>query len=447
MAEKSLFGTSGIRGDAETLFTNQFSFDVGRAFALFLKAHDKVGKVAVGYDSRISSPRIKEAFASGVAYEGFEVFDEGVTPVPALNSLLKADPSFAGSVMVSGSHIKTYLNGLKFFAFGEEILKEYETEINKIYFSEKGKVRYVDKSHTIFNDGQAVDDYKEYLLGKAKKPYPFWKIVIDPGNGAQSDVMPWILRQLGFEVVEMNASVQVEMLARDTEVEGDFSTLQHKVVSENADLGVGYDSDGDRVIFVDENGQAILGDFTGALLAKNQPGDWVVTPINTSYVVDTIGKKVARTKVGSPYVVGKMKELKASFGFEANGGGIFAEMGSRDGGRTTIEILNLLSAKNCNLSVLVATLPKSYVFRNKIEYKLELKDKILREAKKVFRGIKTDETDGLKIWMDKDIWILFRSSANAPEFRVFAEAKSEREAKELLARGLMFVKDIIISSK
>ncbi len=443
MEQKSLFGTSGIRGDAEKLFTNQFSFDIGRTFALFLRAHEQVGKVAIGTDSRISGPRIKEAFASGIIYENFEVFDEGVVPIPAMNAVLLNDPSFVGSVMISGSHIKVNLNGFKFFTLGEEISKEHEHEIEEQYFKIKEKVPFVDKAEAVYPDNQAADDYKEYLLSKAKKPFPFWKVIVDPGNGAQSDIMPWILRQLNLEVIEINASIQEEMLARDTEVKDDYKELQEKVIAEKADFGVGYDSDGDRVIFVNEKGEAIVGDYTGTLIAKSQPGDWVVTPVNSSKVIELIGKKVARTKVGSPYVVAKMKDLKASFGFEANGGGIFSDMHSRDGGRSTVEILNLLSEKKMKLSELVATLPKYYQARDKVEYKWELKEKIISSAKKVFKGIKTDEMDGLKIWLSDDSWILFRSSANAPEFRVFTESKSESEANELLARGIKFVKDII----
>jgi phosphomannomutase len=443
--QKSLFGTSGIRGHAETLFTNQLSFDIGRTFAIFLKDNGLVGKVAVGSDPRISSPRIKTSFSSGVIYEGFEVFDEGITPIPSMNCLLISEPSFAGSVMITGSHIKAQLNGIKFFAFGEEILKEHEAQIDKIYLDYKEKVKFSDKGDAVIQDSQAQDDYKEYLLSKAKGPYPFWKVIVDPGNGAQSDIMPWVLRQLGLVVTEINASIQQELLSRDTEVKDDYNELQKKVVEEKANLGIGYDSDGDRVIFVDEQGEAIVGDYSGTLIAQTQPGETVVTPINSSKVIELIGKKVARTKVGSPFVVAKMKELKSSFGFEANGGGIFAEMHSRDGGRSTIEMLNILSERRMKLSELVATLPKYFQARDKIEYSWELKDKIISSAKKVFKGIKVDETDGLKIWMSEDEWILFRSSANAPEFRVFAEAKSEGEANELLARGLKFVKDTIKS--
>jgi phosphomannomutase len=118
MPPASLFGTSGIRGDGITLFTNQFAFDLGRTFAIFLANENALGKVAVGIDPRgESSPRIKTDFASGLIYEGREVFDEGVTPIPSINYILKADPSFAGSAMISGSHIKASLNLTGPFAF------------------------------------------------------------------------------------------------------------------------------------------------------------------------------------------------------------------------------------------------------------------------------------------------------------------------------------------
>ncbi|OGM17869.1 hypothetical protein A2V61_00165 [Candidatus Woesebacteria bacterium RBG_19FT_COMBO_47_8] len=443
MPDGTLFGTTGIRGDAKELFSNQFCFDIGRTFAIFLSQGKAVGQVAIGMDPRESSPRIKAAYASGLIYEGREVFDEGVTPIPSVNYILKAQPFFAGSTMVSGSHIKPHLNGLKFFAFGEEILKAHEAKIHEIYREIKNQVTYSDKSEVMVADDAAPSAYKEYLVSKAKLPYPNWKVVVDPGNGAQSDVAPWVLRQLGLNVIELNASVQGVFYSRDTEVEGDFKELQETVVNENADFGIGYDSDGDRVVFIDEKGNYIPGDYTGTIIARQSEGDSVVTPINTSQVVEAAGKKVLRTKVGSAYVVEKMKEVGASFGFEANGGGIFAEMHSRDGGRTTVEILNILAAKSAKLSDLIATLPKYFLARDKIEYEWSLKDKIIQEAKNNFKGEKTDETDGLKIWLVGGSWILFRSSLNAPEFRVFAESKKKEEAEELLKKGLELVNQVI----
>lgn len=446
MSQVKLFGSSGIRGDAKEFFTNQTSFDLGRVFAILLTRHNTNGAVAVGMDPRESSPRIKAALVKGLIYEKREVFDDSITPIPSMNWVLISNSSIAGSVMVSGSHVKPHLNGLKFFAFGEEILKEHEEEIQEIYNLEKEKINIDDiviqTLESSIRESQAQASYIEYIISKAKLPFKKIKVVIDAGNGAQSKVAPEILNRLGLEVIELNTNIQNEFMSRDTEVSGDFEELQKKVISEKADLGIGYDSDGDRVVFIDEKGEFISGDYSGSLIAMSIDTEKIVTPINTSSVAEKTGKEVIRTRVGSPFVVEKMKEVGAKFGFEANGGGIFSEMHSRDGGRSTVEFLNLLNSKNMKASELVATLPKYYINRDKIEYEWELKDKILNEAKKEFKGIKIDETDGLKIWIDDNTWILFRSSANAPEFRVFVESLDETKSKELIEAGMRLVKSI-----
>jgi phosphomannomutase/phosphoglucomutase len=244
----------------------------------------------------------------------------------------------------------------------------------------------------------------------------------------------------------MNATIQGEFLSRDTEVPKDFLELQDKVKLEKADFGVGYDSDGDRCIFINEKGEFIHGDYSATLVAKSIEGDVVVTPVGTSQVIDLIGKKVERTKVGSPYVVEKMKEAGATFGFESNGGGIFKDMLSRDGGRMTITLLNLLKQSGKKLSELVSELPMFYILRDKVQYKWELKDKIINEAKVTFKGIKTQELDGLKIWLDKTTWILFRSSQNAPEFRVFVESDVEGKANDLFKKGIGLVNKLVKES-
>jgi len=95
---------------------------------------------------------------------------------------------------------------------------------------------------------------------------------------------------------------------------------------------------------------------------------------------------------------------------------------------------------------MVDQLPKYYMFRTKVDYKWELKNKILEEAEIKFKGIKVEKIDGLKIWTDKQSWILFRSSQNAPEFRVFAESAVKENAQKLLDEGVAFVNDIISKS-
>src|SRR4030043_1706516 len=444
MAVQSLFGTSGIRGEGEKLFTNQFCFDIGRAFAQFLDKYSQRGPVAVGMDPRGSSPRILEALEVGLNEVGRQVVDQGSVPVPAMNWVLKIAP-YAGSVMVTGSHIAADLNGLKFFAFKEEISKKHEKEISGIYHQIKSKVKYQRKKPVVEEEERAGESYQEMLVNLADAPYPKWKmVVVDPGNGSQSDTMPQVLTRLGIAVKEINASIQGDFISRDTETEDVLKDLQTLVKKEKADLAIAFDYDGDRVIFIDEKGRFIPGDYAGSLIAQDSETPVIITPTNTSQVVDYLKKPVIRTRVGSPFVVEAMKKNKATFGFEANGGGISAEiMMSRDGGSTAIKMLNLLKKHQGTLSSLVDTLPRFYLHRLKVGCPRKFNQVIIRKAKAEFKGVKIGEIDGLKIWLDKNAWILFRPSSNAPEFRVFAEAKDKNQVKKLAEKGIEFVKKAI----
>lgn len=439
-----LFGTSGIRGSAGSLFTDQFCFDLGQTFAKFLDKHNQVGPVAVGMDSRSSSPRILESIASGLVFAGREVFSQGLVPVPAMNYLLKVAP-YAGSLMVSGSHIDDGLNGVKFFSFQEEILKEHEKDFEKIFSETKEKNPFQKNFEQIYEENKAKENYEEMLMSLAEDNFPSWQVVVDPGNGAQSEVMPAILVRLGLKVTVINDNVQGGFIARDTEVEGVLQNLQKEVVKQKADFGIAFDVDGDRVVFVDEKGKFVPGDYTGSLIAKETPGEVIVTPINTSQAADHLGKTVIRTKVGSPYVVEAMKNNGANFGFEANGGGISSEiMMSRDGGSTTVKIIKLFKKSGLlNFSKLIAGLPQFFLYRLKVDCPPELNPKILADAKNKFPGIKTEEIDGLKIWLSETTWILFRPSSNAAEFRVFAEAKDSKTATKLGEDGIQLVKEIV----
>jgi len=202
-----------------------------------------------------------------------------------------------------------------------------------------------------------------------------------------------------------------------------------------ADLGIAFDGDGDRVVFVDEDGIFITGDYSGTLIAKYSDTPIVVTPINTSQVVDHIGKPVIRTKVGSPHVVQAMEENGALFGFESNGGGVSKEvMLSRDAGSSMIKILNIMKKSGMSLKELVGTLPKFYICKSKVECPMDIYPYVLKNAKTEFgsSGVRIEEIDGLKIWKGGNTWTLFRPSVNAPEFRVFAEAKNRRRSLRLV---------------
>lgn len=436
----SLFGTSGIRGPARTLFTPQFCFDIGRAFAFFLDEHDQKGTVAIGIDTRASSPHLAQNLIYGLRHAGREVVHLGAIPVPAACYALQS-MAVVGALMVTGSHIDIDSNGVKFFAFKEEIGKNHEQEISDYYYQIREQVKPEPIYGVIPQSTAGLNNYLEMLLALIDQPLPRLKIVFDPGNGAQTETVGTVLRELGLEHIAINASIQKSLISRDTETEGVFTILQEKVKEEHVDFGVGFDSDGDRAVFVDEAGNFIPGDYTGTLLAKWFAADTVVCPVNVSAVINHIGKEVIRTKVGSPYVIEAMKKSGATFGFESNGGCIHADtMLTRDGGATFVKMLNILKWSGKTLAQLMAELPQFFIRRAKFACPTEKFSHILEQAKKFQKAISIDETDGVKLILDAATWVLFRPSGNAPEFRVFVESNTATKANQLLDHALAFAK-------
>ncbi len=445
MRNKSLFGTSGIRGHAEKLFTPQFCFDIGSTFVDFLAAKDVLGPIAVGMDPRTSSPRIKEQLFRGLSTSNFELFDEGGTPIPSMNWLI-INTEITGAIMVTGSHIASELNGVKFYAHDEEISYEDQLDIEKIYRKLKGKTKYTKREIDVNEEQRAIELYTEMLVGLASNKLRKYKVALDCANGAQSFVIPQVLERIGLEVVKVNCNPHGGFIARDTDTDdkAQIEEIKRVVVDEKCDFGVAFDGDGDRSVFINEKGEFVQGEYSCSIIAKESKSDTIVTTIAASQVVDHIGKKIIKTKVGSPYVVGKMKENNSTFGFEQNGGAISAEiMYTRDGGSVMMKVINALSKTNFKFSEMISTLPKYHMARTKVDYKWELQETILKKAEEEFKGIKVEKIDGLKIWVDKSTWILFRSSQNAPEFRVFAESKSKSTSEKLLKDGVSFVERII----
>lgn len=443
MSNEKLFGTSGIRGPAATLFTPQFCFDIGRAFAIFLDRHQQHGTVSIGIDTRTSSPHIAQNLVSGLVSAGREVIHLGAIPVPAANYSLLSMGVIA-SLMVTGSHIDAQSNGVKFFCRREEISKEEESEIESIYRQIKNEIVLQPLTGSIPQSNQGTNNYLEMLLSLIDHPLSKMKIVVDSGNGGQTEIIKTLLREIGADFVTINDNIQDDLISRDTEQDGAFATLQETVKRQQADLGVGFDSDGDRCIFIDSSGDFIPGDYSGTILAQWNAADTVICPVNVSNVVNFIGKEVVRTKVGSPYVVAAIRQYGSNFGFESNGGCIHADtMLSRDGGATFAKMLNILKWSQKPIRELVNQLPKFHIYRGKFACPVEKYQVILEKAPQFLTNISIDRTDGIKLILDQDTWILFRPSGNAPEFRVFVESASQTKAVQLLDHAMNFASNLV----
>jgi len=444
-----LFGTTGIRGTANDFLTPEFCSKIACVFGNYLNEKFNAKNILVGTDPRTSSDMIKNAVISGLLSAGCDVYDSGITSTPSIQYAVKEKIyKFDAGIMITGSHIPIDRNGIKFFMpDGNEVYGKIEEELENIYFSDKFKRASWNEIGKIYA-ADAGKIYKEMLLREGIKVSKEEKltVIVDTGHGAQSYIMPLVLRELGHKIITLNAQMDGFFPGRPSETDKkNLENLMKVVQTLNADLGVAFDGDGDRSIFVDDKGKYVMGDITGAIIADYlmREGDIVVTGISTSAIIDYVAEKhrgrIIRTKVGAADVVGAIMKNNAVFGFEENGGSIFPTLNlGREGGLTAVKILKILHDKKKKLSEIIADYPKFYQIKEKIQCKDELKNKLTLAIKERIRteynDAKIDETDGVKI-LSGSGWILFRPSWTEEIYRIFAEGKTESEAEELIEFG------------
>jgi len=264
------------------------------------------------------------------------------------------------------------------------------------------------------------------------------KVVVDPGNGAQSLAAPYLLEALGCKVITVNSIIDGSFPGRGPEpTPENLRDLVVAVRASNADVGVAYDGDGDRSIFCDEGGNLYWGDQSGSLIAdyllERNPNSAVVTPVSSSQIIEAVAKKrgakVIWTRVGSVDVSRTIMERKALMGFEENGGGFFPlHVPTRDGGMTTAMMLEVIATRGAPLSrLMAAAFPRFFQTKTKVPIDPGRVKEIMRAIERQGDG-KVEKVDGLKIWLDEKTWALIRPSGTEPIVRVFVESDTKEKA-------------------
>ncbi len=437
---RRLFGTNGIRGIANKDLTPQFVAIVAQAIGTFFEG----GKILVGRDGRVSSPAIEAAVRSGLLSTGCAVFKTGLVPTPALQFCVR-DRGMDGGVMITASHNPPQFNGIKVIGpKGIEIPREQERKIEEIFsrgieLVEWSKMGYEERAPNIIF-GYVKGILKQLNVGMIQKRN--FKIVIDPGNGVGVLLADQLMKELGCQFNLINSKIDGMFPSRSPEPKPDvLSSLCYAVKKTGADLGVAYDGDADRAIFVDEKGRAHWGDRTFALIAdwflEHNPGQEIITPVSSSQAILDIALerkgKVVWTRVGSVDVSWTMVQREAKLGGEENGGVIYGpHQYVRDGGMTTALILQILAERDSSLSEELEKLPKYTSLKDKVPCKEELKRGVLEKIKESIDAPNVETIDGVKAWFEDNSWILIRPSGTEPVIRIFVEARGLRRAKELL---------------
>ncbi len=443
--KKRLFGTFGVRRTANDVLTPEFATRLAACYGTQIK-----GTVAVGGDTRTTSPMLMQAVTAGLLSSGCDVVNLGILPTPGVQYAVRK--YYDGGVMITASHNPPQYNGLKFLdADGIGIPDDMELEIEKLYFDEEpDRVEFHEIGEIYYND-KIIDEYVDEAVSKLDTDAireANLKVVVDCGSGAGCFTAPYLIRKLGCDVTTLNSQPDGFFPGRDPEpIEENLQELISVVKELNADIGLAHDGDADRTICIDEKGNFVLGDKTFTLvereMLKENNGGTIVTTVATSQAIYDIAEehdgKVIATAVGDLLVARKLKDEDGLFGGEENGGLIFPDfVYGRDAVMTVAKILEILAKSKKPMSELVAELPVYYASKTKIACPDDEKEFVMSSIAdeiKTTTDFELDLTDGVKILKD-DGWVIIRPSGTEPIFRCFSESDSQQKADEMTEWGL-----------
>lgn len=401
-----LFGTDGVRGVANKELTPELAYKIGRA-AGYVLSKDEKGTVVIGRDTRKSGNMLEASLVAGLTSVGLDVIEVGVIPTPAVAYLVRKLRAIAG-VVISASHNPGEYNGIKFFNDkGLKLTDEKELEIEE-YIFDMSKVpnRPIGKDigvSKIYTEGAL--DYIDYLKEKIDINLEQMKIVLDCGNGALYKIAPKIFKDLGGEVIVLNDKPD-GMNINDNCGSTNPKLAQDKVLEYNADIGISFDGDGDRIIAIDEKGNIVDGDHILSICAsylkdnnmlnKNMVVGTVMTNMGLDKYLEKQGMSIMKTKVGDRYILEEMVKNNYSLGGEQSGHIIFLDLNTTgDGLATGLLLLKIMIESKEKLSILnekMINYPQVLInarVSNKNKYKyledIKIKEKI-EDIEKMFEG-------------------------------------------------------------
>lgn len=395
--------------------------------------------IAVGCDSRLSSPAWKQALAEGLTECGMHVLDLGTTPTDLIYYI--SGYSSLPAVQITASHCTRELNGMKMVRPGAQIIGRgagMEILAEHVAAAERGKHRQNEGMPGKIVPFEMTAEYARYLLPyfKTTPARPF-RILADAGNGVGGIVMAEIARQCP----------QMEVTPLYFEPDGNFphhdanpfepeniAELSARVPAEGYDLGVAWDGDADRCFFVDGYGRPIPGDLITALLTRyflqRAPGSVIVYDVRASWAVPEwiarMGGRPVRERVGHSYIKQTMRRENAVFGGEVSGHYYFRDHYYADNGFIPLlAVLDLMAASGKALHELIAELG-NYYLSGEINSTVTDPEAVLARLEETFFDAGIDHQDGLSIAYPT--WHCnVRVSANDPVLRLNLEARSQAQ--------------------
>ncbi|WP_342305711.1 phosphoglucosamine mutase [Methanolobus sp. ZRKC5] len=431
-----LFGSSGIRGLANIEVTVDLALKVGMALGISKKT------AVIGRDPRVAGEMIEHAIISGLMSAGCDVVRVGLVTTP---TLAYATRNYDCGVMVTASHNPAQDVGIKLWnpdgmAFDSNQQEEIESIIEKEDFAnvDWNMIGELSSYENAVRDH--IDMIRSHSTGAPLR------VIVDCGGGAGGTITPFLLREMGCEVITLNSQLDGHFPARNPEPkDSNLGMLKKAMTAFEADLGIAHDGDADRMMAVDENGVFVSGDEMLAIFARYECKDnpKVVVPVDTSMIVDDAlpGSTIIHTRVGDVYVAEEMKKQKADFGGEPSGSWIFPRISyCPDGIYAAALLVDIVKEKK--LSALREELPQYPTLRTTVACDNSRKDEVMKAISlKLATMGEVSSIDGIRIDME-DGWVLVRPSGTEAKIRITAEAR--KNVEELHAKVESIVKECLL---
>ncbi|HOK67649.1 MAG TPA: phosphomannomutase/phosphoglucomutase [Anaerohalosphaeraceae bacterium] len=450
----AIFKAYDIRGIYPDQLDEEAAWKIGHATAQFLRSMLRgyerglanAQSICVGYDMRTHSPALAKALIEGMNAARTNVIDIGMIDTPqmyfAINHL-----GTCGGVQVTASHNPAKYNGFKISGqqakpigadTGLKDIKHIATALLHTLGRPDGSVERCDLTR----------EYKHHVLKFLEPSRRFLRVVVDASNGMAGKMVPAIFGDVdNLELIGINLKHDGTFVHDPNPlVEANLNQLRQVVRDKQADVGVCFDGDADRLMVVDEQGRTIGCDLLTALmvpyfLAKN-PGSAIVYDLRSSHVVPEEiikhGGTPRRERVGHAFMKKTLRDSHACFGGELSGHFYYRDNFYADSGMITlVHLLNILGTSTKSMSELIAPL-RRYASSGEMNFEVENKEAVMKELARKYSQGQVDDLDGITVQF-KDWWFNVRPSNTEPLLRLNVEAKTP----ELLAEKLAELKEFL----
>lgn len=441
MIDQKIFRAYDIRGTYPDQLNSDTARQIGQGFGTYLsnQLSSEHPRVAVGQDCRTHSMELFDGFVEGLLSTGCEVTNVGITPSPYVYFVV-TEGKFDGGCNITASHNSKEYNGFKLMTANAHAV--FGGELQKVY-------QLITSGELAEGEGtKKTADYADFYLKKIKSVFsevkPL-KVVVDTGNGVAGKLYPKVIRDLGHEVIELYTELDGTFPNHEADpvIEENLADLKQRVLDEGADLGLGFDGDGDRVALVTEEGRFINSDhllmlLSRDILSRHPGGTLVFTVSNSQALFDQVkawGGNPVMCKVGHSFVEDAMHEHEAILGGEQSGHFFLPEdyYAYDDALVTACRILKIVSDAGRPASELFADFPETYAIPEIRPYcPDEKKFEILSQIVAHFKDKYPNTTmDGIRMDFGRGGWCGIRVSNTSPRISIIMEAESEGHLKEI----------------